>query len=106
MADPVSSVTLHDVLAAREILDFYRVFHSQRVVGDHLVLRLRRLLAEQALADLQREFDDILKGPAEQVPGPLPPEGDEHPDLPRLLLPFNRTNYGRLRQLIDFVNRS
>ncbi|MFZ1059168.1 MAG: TIGR00730 family Rossman fold protein [Candidatus Rokuibacteriota bacterium] len=92
--------------AGREILGFYRAFHSQRVVGEHFVLRLRRLLSEQALADLQREFDDILKGPAEQVPGPLPPEGDEYPDLPRLVLPFNRTNYGRLRQLIDFVNAS
>jgi len=92
--------------AAREILGFYRVFHSQRVVGEHLVLRLRRPLSEQALADLQREFEDILKGPAEQVPGPLPAEGDEYPDLPRLVLPFNRTNYGRLRLLIDSLNKS
>lgn len=92
--------------AAREILDFYRVFHSQRVVGDQLVLRVRRPLSEQTLAQLQREFDDILKGPAEQVPGPLPAEADEYPNLPRLVLPFNRTSYGRLRQLIDFVNRS
>ena len=92
--------------AAREILDFYRVFHSQRVVGDQLVLRVRRPLSEQTLAQLQREFDDILKGPVEQGSGPLPAEGDEYPDLPRLVLPFNRTSYGRLRQLIDFVNRS
>ncbi|MBI2154030.1 MAG: TIGR00730 family Rossman fold protein [Candidatus Rokubacteria bacterium] len=91
--------------AAREILDFYRVFHSQRVVGGHLVLRLRWPLSPEALRDLQREFEDILKGPAEQVLGPLPAEGDEFPDLPRLVLPFNRTSYGRLRQLIDFVNR-
>jgi len=92
--------------AAREILGFYRVFHSQRAVGEHLVLRLRRPLSEQALADLQREFEDILKGPAEQVPGPLPAEGDEYPDLPRLVLPFNRTSYGRLRLLIDSLNKS
>jgi len=25
--------------------------------------------------------------------------------LPRLIFHFNRRNYGRLRQLIDFVNR-
>ncbi len=92
--------------AAREILGFYRVFHSQRVVGDHLVLRIRQPLSPEALTGLQREFDDILKGPTEQVPGPLPAEGDEFPDLPRLVLPFNRTNYGRLRLLIDFINRS
>lgn len=92
--------------AVREALDFYRVFHSQRAVGDQTVLRLRRPLAPETLQDLQRKFDDILKGPAELVPGPLPAEGDEFPELPRLVLPFNRTGYGRLRQLIDFVNRS
>ena len=91
--------------AVREILDFYRVLHSHRVVGEQLVLRLRRPLSPEALADLQQKFDDILKGPTEQVPGPLPAEGDEFPELPRLVLPFNRTSYGRLRQLIDFVNR-
>jgi uncharacterized protein (TIGR00730 family) len=92
--------------AAREILDFYRVFHSQRVVGDQLVLRVRRPLSEQTLAQLQREFDDILKGPVEQGSGPLPAEADEYPNLPRLVLPFNRTSYGRLRQLINSLNKS
>ncbi len=92
--------------AARETLGFYRVFHSQRVVGEQLVLRLHQSLSPEALAALQREFDDILKGPAEMVPGPLPAEADEFPQLPRLVLPFNRSSYGRLRQLIDFLNRS
>ena len=81
--------------AVREIIGFYRVFHSQRTVGDQVVLRLRRPLAPEALADLQEKFDDVLKGPAEQVPGPLPVEGDELPELSRLVLPFNRTSYGR-----------
>jgi len=40
------------------------------------------------------------------VSGPLPAEDDEWPELARLVLPFNRTSYGRLRQLIDFINRS
>jgi uncharacterized protein (TIGR00730 family) len=97
----------HDAeVAVREVLDFYRVFHSQRLVGEQLVLRLRRPLLPESLVAFQREFDDILQGPAEQLPGPLPAEGDELPELPRLVLPFNRTSYGRLRQLIDFVNRS
>jgi uncharacterized protein (TIGR00730 family) len=92
--------------AVGEVLGFYRVYHSQRYVGDQLVLRLRRPLAEETLGRLQREFDDVLKGPAEAVPGPLPAEGDEYPDLPRLVLPFDRSSYSRLRQLIDFVNRA
>lgn len=92
--------------AVREILDFYRVFHSHRFVGDQLVFRLRRPLAPAVLEGVQPEFKDILKGPAVPVPGPLPEEEEEWPALPRLVLPFNRSSYGRLRQLIDFINRS
>jgi hypothetical protein len=58
----------------------------------------------RASEDVQARFDDILKGPADQVAGPLPQEAGEHPQLHRLVLPFNRTSYARLRQLIDFLN--
>jgi hypothetical protein len=90
--------------AVREIKGFYRVFHSARIVGENLVLRLTRPLADAELPELQRRFDDILKGPADQAPGPIERELNEFPDLPRLILPFNRAGYARLRQLIDFVN--
>ena len=35
---------------------------------------------------------------------PFPPERDDHPELPRLALRFDRYHYARLRQLIDAVN--
>jgi len=82
--------------AAGEVEGFYRVYHSQRYVGDTLVLRLNRALPAV----------DILTGQAEQTAGPLEAENGEHPDLPRLVLPFNRTGFSRLRLLIDFVNQS
>ena len=44
------------------------------------------------------------EGRLDQAPGPFPQESNEYPDLPRLLVPFNRSSYARLRQLIDFVN--
>lgn len=90
--------------AVREITGFYRVYHSSRIVNDKLVFRLLRPLADAQLAELQRQFEDALKGPAEQAPGPVEQEYDEFPELPRLILPFNRGSYSRLRQLIDFVN--
>jgi len=92
--------------AAAEIERFYRVFHSQRYVGDHLVFRLRRPLGPGVLADLSARFEDILAGPVEQAAGPLPAEGNDLPELPRLVLPFRRTGFGRLRQLIDQVNQA
>lgn len=90
--------------AVDEILGFYRVFHSARIVGDNMVFRLQRALGEAELASVQREFENILKGRIDQTAGPTMPEQDEFPTLPRLILPFNRSSYGRLRQLIDFIN--
>ena len=90
--------------AARAITHFYRVYHSARIVGDKLVFRLHHALTDSQMADVQTNFDDILKGPLDQSQTSIPQEQDEHPELPRLILPFNRTSYGRLRQLIDFLN--
>jgi hypothetical protein len=92
--------------AVREVTRFYRVYHSARIVGEHLVFRLQRPLSPTVLDDVQHAFADILKGPIQQVPGPIRRERPEFPELPRLVLPFNRTAYARLRELIDFVNGS
>lgn len=90
--------------AVEEITGFYRVFHSSRIVGDHLVFRLQHAIADADITELQRRFDDMLKGPIEQVSGPIAQEMNEFPELPRLILPFNRSSYARLRQFIDAVN--
>jgi len=92
--------------ARDEISNFYRVYHSQRYVVDDLVFRLLRPLPAATLAEINARFSDILDGPAEQVSGPLKAENDEFPGLPRLILPFNRKAFARLRPLIDFINRS
>ena len=108
LIDPVDT-TFYRVVdtvdaAVRELTQFYRVYHSSRIVGDNLVFRLNRALRDTDLAAIQQRFEDVLKGPLDQAPGPVPQEHDEYPDLPRLLVPFNRSSYARLRQLIDFVN--
>ena len=95
--------TLDDAVA--EITGFYRVYHSSRIVGSDLVFRLTRALEATQVAELQDKFADILKGPATVAPGPVPRELNEFPELPRLILPFDHRSFGRLRQLIDFVNQ-
>jgi uncharacterized protein (TIGR00730 family) len=90
--------------AVREIDGFYRVFHSSRIVVDNLVFRLKRPLSGAYLAEIQTRFEDILKGPVDQLQGPAPQELPEFVELPRLVIPFTRTSYSRLRQLIDFIN--
>jgi uncharacterized protein (TIGR00730 family) len=92
--------------AAAEIERFYRVYHSYRYVGESLVIRLQRAVPPAAVAEISVRFSDILKGPAEQVPHALEAERGEFQELPRLVMPFNRSGFSRLRQLVDFLNAS
>jgi uncharacterized protein (TIGR00730 family) len=92
--------------AAAEVERFYRVFHSYRFVGESLVIRLRHALPATTVSEISLRFSDILKGPADQAPQALEGERGEFQELPRLVLPFNRSGFSRLRQLIDFLNAS
>jgi hypothetical protein len=94
--------------AVGEILDFYRVYHSMRYVRNRLVLRLKEPLHPQLVNEINQCFADILaKGEFTQREGALKEERDEPElaDLPRLVFRFNRRSLGRLRQLIDAINR-
>jgi uncharacterized protein (TIGR00730 family) len=93
--------------AVREVLDFYRVYHSMRYVRGELVLRLQRPLSEALLQRLNAEFADILEAGMIEQTGALPEEAnDPHvADLPRLRFRFDRRSLGRLRMLVDTLNR-
>jgi len=93
--------------AVAEIASFYRVYHSSRTVGRNLVVRLNTKLDEKLVASINRDFRDILVG-ADAVQTKALAEEEDEPELaslPRLVLPFDRAHFGRLRQLIDRVNR-
>jgi len=93
-------------VAVAEILQFFRVYHSMRYVRNKLVLRLRSAPSEALLAHINEHFADILAEGQFKVSGPLPEEDEpEMANLPRLVMRFNRRNLGRLRQLIDCLNR-
>lgn len=91
--------------ARREVTGFYRRYHSSRYVDERLVIRLHRPLEREAVVRLTNEFEDILLGSLE-LSAALPPEAEEAriAHLPRLVVPFNRRSFGRLRQLIDALN--
>jgi uncharacterized protein (TIGR00730 family) len=92
--------------AAAELLGFYRNYHSCRWVGDLLVIRLRVAPTRDQLARLNRGFDDIVASGSIRPTKPLGPErsSQDHLQLPRVALRFDRIHYGRLRQLIDSLN--
>ncbi len=97
-----------DVEEARtEILGFYRNYHSLRLVGDTLVIRLRAQPTVLEAAALSEEFADLsTSGGIRILDGPLPAEvrSDDVVGLPRLGLHFDRVSYARLHLLIDAIN--
>ncbi len=94
-------------VATAELLGFYRNYQSCRWVGDLLVMRLAVAPGRAELAELNRDFADIITSGVMRMSKPLPPERSETEglDLPRLVFRFDKIHYGRLRQLIDALNR-
>ena len=94
-------------VAKAEVLQFFRVYHSMRYVKNDLVLRLQEPLHPLLLDAINRDFTDMLtEGQFEQKPAlPLEKDEAEIAHLPRLVFRFNRRNLGRLRLLIDAINR-
>ena len=92
--------------ATEEILGFYRNYHSCRWVGDLLVLRVQTAPSRRELADLNRRFADIVTQGSIRIASAFPPErsSNDHPELPRLALRFDKWHFARLRQLINAVN--
>ncbi|MBF0559288.1 MAG: TIGR00730 family Rossman fold protein [Nitrospirae bacterium] len=86
---------------------FYRRYHSQRYADRKLVIRLVSELSPEAVGELKERFSDILTpGGDITMSCCLPEEADEDmiADLPRLILDFNRKDFGRLRKFIDAIN--
>jgi uncharacterized protein (TIGR00730 family) len=93
--------------AVEEIQRFYRVYHSMRYVDGDLVLRLHKPLSAELLERIRGEFADIVQRGTFEPTAALPAEAnDPHvADLPRLRFRFDRHSLGRLRMLIDLINR-
>ncbi|PVZ20726.1 MULTISPECIES: TIGR00730 family Rossman fold protein [unclassified Pseudomonas] len=93
--------------AVEEIERFYANYHSSRWLGRLFVMRLRHPLNATALAALADDFSDLLiDGAFEQhdrAGSPIP-DGPEFSHLTKMAFHFAGRAYGRLRELIDFVN--
>jgi uncharacterized protein (TIGR00730 family) len=104
--DHLFCVTDDAQAAVDEILGFYANYHSQRFVKGRLVLRMQRAPSPAELAALNRDFADILVRGEIEVIEATPDEvaDDDHVDLDRIALRFDRHGWSRLRMLIDRLN--
>lgn len=93
--------------AVEEITSFYSTYHSQRFVGRRLILRLVRSPSGDEIDSLNTTFGDILtEGRIESIAAtPAEIADDDHVDLPRLALHFDRAQWAELRQLINALNQ-
>ena len=94
--------------AVAEVTRFFSVYHSQRFVDGQLVIRLQRAIPEHHITSIGQEFADILGPGGIRSTDATRAElaDDDHPDLPRLAVDFDRRSYGRLRALIDRINEA
>lgn len=94
------------VSAVQEITAFYSNFHSMRWVGDELVIRLMRAPSSEKVVSVNAVFADLVEsGEIREIPAtPAEVAEEDHLDLYRVGLRFNRMSYGRLRQLVDSLN--
>ena len=93
--------------AVEEVMNFFRVYHSMRYVRGQLVMRLYEEISDELLTDINDNFSEILSKGTFERSEPKPDESDEPElaNLPRLAFHFDRHGLGRLRQLIDSLNR-
>lgn len=93
--------------AVGEVLHFYSVYHSMRYVRERLVLRFQKEIGDDLLSRLNDEFGDLcVEGAIERVGADPLEKDDAHlAEMPRLALNFDRQQIGRLRRLINVVNR-
>jgi hypothetical protein len=75
-------------------------------VGDKTVIRLNSLLSSENIDELNKRYSDILRSGEIMLTESLPAElkGEEFLDLPRLVMDFNRQDYGKLYEMLRFLN--
>ncbi len=85
---------------------FYSTYHSMRFTRDLAVVRLKRPISEALVSQLNEKFGFLARGKPMKLSDSLPEEANEPElkDLPRLVFPFDRRDYGNLRAFIDFIN--
>jgi uncharacterized protein (TIGR00730 family) len=90
--------------AAHHVLNFYRNYHSERMVGDRFVIRMLHALTDAQLQAINAEFSDLVADGRIEQSGPL--EGETvHLELPRLHYTSTRRSFARHRALIDRINQ-
>jgi len=93
--------------AADWIRSYYSTYHSMRQVGDRLVLRLEKELADSHIRKLNESFSDLIESGEIAKTSALLAEKDEPALLskPRIAFKYNRKSAGRLNEMVLMINQ-
>ncbi|NQV96420.1 MAG: TIGR00730 family Rossman fold protein [Acidimicrobiaceae bacterium] len=94
--------------AVNEVVNFYRVYHSMRIVGKRIVLRLNSDLSDTALEQINIDFANLCESGGIEKVGASPSEVSDKDNLDKFRIAFHfaRRDFGGLRRLINVLNRS
>jgi uncharacterized protein (TIGR00730 family) len=94
-------------VAVDEVTHFYANYHSIRSVGDDLVVRMQRAPDDEQLAALNRDFAHLVRAGEIRRTAPYGVEKrqDDHLELGRIVMDFEKRGFAELRGLIDAINR-
>ncbi len=90
--------------AACELVNFYKNYDSSRFLKDKYLIRVKKKLTNAQLSAIQTQFKDILSGGTIDRLADITEDDDQDPNLDRIVFRFDRSNYARLRLLIDHLN--
>ena len=90
--------------AVQEIAGFYKNYHSSRFWKDQYLIRLKKPVSDRALTALNLEFKDLVTRGRFMRLEDLREDDIRDAALYLLVFYFDRSNYWRLRQLIDYLN--
>lgn len=93
--------------AVNTIKNFYRNYHSMRIVGNLTVIRLQQEVSDQQLVVLNQQFGYLAQAGAIERIKPTGAEivDKDNLDKRRIAFQFARRDFGGLRKLIDQLNQ-
>ena len=92
--------------ACRVIEEFYANYDSIRFVGDELVIRMKQAPDDRQLAELNRDFSQLVESGSITRAEPFKVEvrDDDNVDLDRIAFTFTKHGYGDLIKMIGVLN--
>ena len=92
--------------AVDEMMKFFKVYHSIRYYGEKTVINLNYLLKSEDVQILNESYNSIVRSGTIRLllPSSTEVKGVGESNMPRLVMDFNRRDFGKFHEMIRFLN--